>query len=135
MTVRTGSKSKTGYSAAKIIFSIIALAILIGAIGASVYAVRRRNQLRSILAWDCSNFNFYLSEDGNVSVSNDSPFYGHPQQAIVYINSEEIITLDVPALMPGKSSQLGKVTTPSTGEFTWEIVGTRDCRDSGHYQP
>jgi hypothetical protein len=56
------------------------------------------------------------------------------QQAKIFINGQLVDTLDVPALNAGDAATLGVVTVPETGAFTWEVVGTKDCDDSGSYE-
>lgn len=84
-------------------------------------------------AWDCSSYNFSLELDGTVRVDNSSSRSEPSQQAEVYINGDLVDTFEVPALAPGDSQVLGQVPVP-TEEFNWQIIGTRDCQDSGTLQ-
>uniref|UniRef100_A0A831YZ29 LPXTG cell wall anchor domain-containing protein n=1 Tax=candidate division WWE3 bacterium TaxID=2053526 RepID=A0A831YZ29_UNCKA len=89
--------------------------------------------LQTAQAWNCKRYNFRVEQEGNVFVENRSNSDEPEQQAQIYINGELIATLEVLA-MPKHTDWtfIGHVDVPSG--FTWEVVGTKDCRDRGEYE-
>lgn len=85
-------------------------------------------------AWNCDQYNFHVSEDGTVTVQNNSGQNEPGQSADVYIDGSLAETFSVPALNAGQGATLGTVSVPNDG-FEWEVVGSEDCFDSGEYQP
>lgn len=122
------------YGGAKVIATIFGVFLIAGAIVAGVTLVQNQ-QFRVGFAWDCSTYNFELSQSGDVRVLNGSTRNEPGQQAKVYINNSLVNTFPVPALTPGSSADLGQVNVPSSSGFTWRVVGTVDCQDSGTYGP
>lgn len=116
----------------KLVLTILGVLLLIAGVGAGVVLVQRQQQFAS-KAWDCTKYNFLVSESGVVSVRNDSTRTEPAQQAKVLIDSVEVAILDVPNLTAGQTAVLGTVQVP-TGGFTWQIIGTVDCSDSGKYE-
>lgn len=90
---------------------------------------------RPVEAWSCELYNFHVERGGQVSVLNDSSRNESSQKAKVYINGALVATLDVPALKAGEGAALGTVSTPGDVGFSWMVVGTVDCSDSGSYPP
>lgn len=86
-------------------------------------------------AWDCKNYTFSLSISGVVTVSNSSSRNEPPQQAQIYIDNQLIETFNVPALPTGQSATLGTVQVPKDKSFSWKIIGTKDCQNSGQLSP
>jgi len=84
------------------------------------------------LAWDCSSYTFKVEQTGTVTVENKSSRNETPQQAKVYINNNLVATLSVPSLASGASATIGTVSIPD-GSFSWRVVGTVDCQNSGSY--
>jgi len=124
----------------KFITTIVIVATVILA-GIAIFSAFRLYQLRkeSIAptapeskpsAWDCKNYTFLVDSAGVVSVSNQSTRSEPAQQAKVYIDGNLVATFDVPALPSGQSATLGTVQVP-TGTFSWKVVGTSDCQNSG----
>jgi len=120
-------------SSHKNLLIIIGLLVLITGIIAAVILVQTRQQA-NIKAWDCDKYNFLVTSIGSVTVTNDQTVSEPAQKATVYINGSPLATFDVPALEPGQSQTLGTVDVPPSGEFTWSVVGSSDCSDSGSYQ-
>jgi len=118
----------------KAIATVLGILLLIGAVGAGVFLVSQQQELR-IGAWDCRNYVFDVNENGGVSVQNGSTRNEPIQQAKVYINSNLVATLDVPALPAGDATTLGTVSVPTNGSFSWQVVGTKDCEDQGRFDP
>jgi len=114
----------------KAIATVLGILLLIGAVGAGVFLVSQQQELR-IGAWDCRNYVFDVNEDGGVSVQNGSTRDESSQQARVYINGNLIATFDVPALKAGDAATLGDVDVGDACSFNWEVIGTKDCRNSG----
>lgn len=124
------SQKPTGGSTKKIA-AILGILGLIAATVIGVIAVGS-NRLKESSAWDCNKYTFNMTSDGVVSVSNGSSRNEPLQKADVKINDSKVATFDVPALTAGENSTLGTVTVP-TGSFTWEVIGTRDCKNGGSY--
>lgn len=124
----------------KIVTGLVIVATVILA-GVAIFTALRLYQLReeSIspsspesepFAWDCSKYVFSVNSNGLVGVRNDS-FRNEPaQNARVYINGSLVDTLSVPALPKGQSANIGNVQVPDGG-FSWRVVGTVDCENSG----
>ncbi len=86
-------------------------------------------------AWDCNNYTFSVNAAGVVTISNSSSRNEPPQQAQVFIDNQLVATFDVPALPIGQSATLGTVNVPSDKSFSWRVVGTLDCQNSGSITP
>jgi len=124
----------------KVVTALIVIATVILA-GVAIFTALRLYQLRKesvsltspesqLQAWDCSKYTFALDANGVVTVTNSSSQNEPPQEAKVYIDETLIATFDVPALSPGQKGTLGTVQIP-TSEFSWKIIGTKDCQNSG----
>jgi hypothetical protein len=122
-------------------FTILTITVTVILAGVAIFTAISLYQLRQEsvspaspesepAAWDCHNYTFSLSATGIVSVSNSSSRNEPPQQAQVYIDNQLVTTLDVPALPAGQSATLGTVSVPA-GTFSWKILGTVDCQNSG----
>ncbi|KKQ36505.1 MAG: Laminin G, domain-containing 2 [Candidatus Woesebacteria bacterium GW2011_GWA1_37_7] len=85
-------------------------------------------------AWDCTKYTFNLDQSGNVTVENKSSKDEPSQQARIYIENNLVATLDVPALPKGQTASLGSVSVPNQN-YSWRIVGTKDCQNSGSNTP
>lgn len=120
-----------GNTSKKAIATILGVVLLVAGVAAGVLLVNRNSEVR-IKAWDCVNYVFEVSEDGVVSVRNGSTRNEPLQKADVKINGSVVATLDVPALNAGDAATLGTVPVPDGG-FSWEVIGTKDCEDSGSY--
>jgi len=94
----------------------------------------KQQQVLRIGAWDCLNYVFEVSQDGVVTVRNGSTRDEPAQQAVVYIDREQMSLFDVPALTAGDAATIGIVSVPVSGDFTWEVIGSSDCENSGSYQ-
>jgi len=129
----TQSSSEHGRPKAKILATILGIALLVLGVGAGVVLVRQPAQFRTS-AWDCDKYNFEVNQDGVVTVKNESNRNEPLQLAKIYINSVEVATLDVPNLNAGDSATLGNVSVPDDG-FSWQVIGSKDCSDSGNYGP
>lgn len=114
----------------KVIATVLGIILLIGAVATGVFLVSQQQEIR-IGAWDCRNYVFDVNEDGGVSVQNGSTRDEPSQQAKVYINGNLVATLDVPALKAGDAATLGNVDVGDACSFSWEVIGTKDCRNSG----
>lgn len=125
-SINSGNNSKR-------IAAILGVIALVGATGSGVFLVGRQ-QLSPASAWDCGKYNFAVSREGIVSVINGSTKNEPLQKANVSINATQVASFDVPALSPGQSANLGTVTVPANTTFSWEVIGTVDCRDGGSYQ-
>jgi len=123
-------------------FTILTVAITIVLAGVAVFTAFRLYQLRQEsvspaspesepAAWDCKNYTFSVSSTGVVSVNNSSFRNEPPQQAKVYIDNQLRNTFDVPALPKGQSATLGTVDVPNGQSFSWKVIGTLDCQNSG----
>jgi hypothetical protein len=124
----------------KVVTALIVTATLILA-GVAVFTAVRLYQLRrqavaptspesQPFAWDCSSYTFSVDNNGLVTVNNQSQRDEASQQAKVYINGDLVSTFDVPTLPHGQSANLGSVILPS-GQFSWKVVGTKDCQNEG----
>lgn len=122
-----------GSSSKKMIAAILGVVVLVAGVGAGVFALRSQ-QLEPASAWDCQKYNFTVTREGQVSITNGSTRNEPIQKARVSIDGQLVATLDVPALSPGQTAPLGTVTTPASGTFAWEVIGTIDCQDGGSYQ-
>jgi hypothetical protein len=121
------------YGGGKVIATIFGVLLIAGAVAAGVGLVQ--NQVfKTSRAWDCSTYNFTMSQTGDVQVINGSTYNETPQHALVSINDAQVADLSVPAVARGSSANLGHVDVPSSGTFSWRVVGTVDCEDSGSYQ-
>ncbi|OGM22731.1 hypothetical protein A2961_03100 [Candidatus Woesebacteria bacterium RIFCSPLOWO2_01_FULL_39_21] len=127
----SGGRSRS--SSGRIIATILGIALLVLGVGAGVVLVRQPTQFRTS-AWDCEKYNFRVSQDGVVTVKNDSSMDEPLQKAKVFINSVEVATFDVPNLKSDEESTLGNVSVPDNG-FSWQVIGSKDCSDSGTYGP
>ena len=127
----TPPSSNEGSNSKKAIATILGVVLLVAGVAAGVLLVNRNAEVR-IKAWDCVNYVFEVSEDGVVSVRNGSTRNEPLQKAQVSINGSVVATLDVPALNAGDAATLGNVPVP-VGGFSWEVIGTKDCEDSGTY--
>ncbi len=121
----------TSTKSPKAIATILGIVLLVAGVAAGVLLVNRNAEVR-IKAWDCVNYVFEISEDGVVSVRNGSTRNEPLQKAQIKINGSLVATLDVPALEAGDAATLGTVPVPEEG-FSWEIIGTKDCENSGTY--
>lgn len=108
---------------------------ILALVGATVGGVllAGRTSFNQASAWDCSKYNFAISREGSVTVINGSTRNEPPQKANIKINNTDVASFDVPALSPGQSNKLGDVSVPQNGAFTWEVIGSVDCRDGGSY--
>ncbi len=102
------------------------------ALGAATYLVQRQSFNQSY-AWNCTQYVFNVSQDGIVTVDNNSTRNEPAQNAQVYINETLAATLTVPALTSGANATLGSVDVPLDAGFTWRVEGSLDCEDSGAY--
>jgi hypothetical protein len=84
-------------------------------------------------AWNCRAYNFNVTRQGVVTVTNNSNVAETPQQATVMINGGISGTFDVPRLAVGESANIGNVNVPPSGDFTWTVTGSVDCSDTGSY--
>src|SRR3989338_3286971 len=101
-TVNAGSGSSGGHSPKKILANILGIVILVVGVGEGVILVLQPTQFRTS-AWDCEKYNFAVSQDGVVTINNESNRNEPLQMAKVYINSVEVATFDVPNLNAGSS--------------------------------
>ncbi|QQS39008.1 hypothetical protein IPM62_00100 [Candidatus Woesebacteria bacterium] len=115
----------------KTIATILGIVLLVAGVAAGVYLVNQQTKVTT-KAWDCKNYVFEVSQDGVVITRNGSTRNEPLQKAEVKINGSLIATLDVPALNAGDAATLGNVPVPSDA-FTWEVIGTKDCENSGSY--
>lgn len=123
-------------------FTVLTVVVTLVLAGVAIFTAFRLYQLRQEsvspaspesepAAWDCRNYTFSVNSTGVVSVNNSSIRNESPQKAKVYINNQLQATLDVPALPQGQSATLGTVNVPSGQSFTWKVIGTVDCQNSG----
>jgi len=96
-------------------------------------ALIQRQQRISTQAWDCTAYRFEVSRNGEVKAINGSTRSEPIQKVSISINGSPVGILDVPALAPGSQATLGTVTVPASGVFSWEAIGTLDCRNTGTY--
>ncbi|OGM21758.1 hypothetical protein A2714_02685 [Candidatus Woesebacteria bacterium RIFCSPHIGHO2_01_FULL_38_9] len=124
----------------KVVTGVVVIATVVLA-GVAIFTALRLYQLRresvaptapesEPAAWDCSKYTFSVSGSGVVAIQNQSTRDEPAQQARVSINGTLVTTLNVPALPKGQNATLGTVQVPQ-GAFSWEVVGTKDCRNSG----
>ena len=109
-----------------IIRSLILSIVLVTVLGAGAFSAAD--------AWACSQYNFRVTDSGTVEVENRSDRDEPSQNADVYINSNYEDTFNVPA-MPRNTgwTTIGNISVPS-GNWSWEVVGSKDCQDSGNHQ-
>lgn len=129
-TVVVEAPPKGGGSGPKKILATLAVLLMLVGVGAGVFVVRNQDVNRTS-AWDCSLYTFAVSENGTVTVANGSARREPQQQAQVYINDSLVDTLSVPALEPGEGATLGTISVPTNQSYSWRVVGTIDCRNSG----
>jgi len=131
----TTSSSESGdeSKSKKVIATILGIVLLIAAVGTGVFLVGQQQELR-IGAWDCQNYVFKVSQNGKVSALNGSTRNEPLQKANVFINGQQVATCDVPALVAGDAAEICTVGVPNSGNFSWEVIGTKDCEDSGSFQ-
>lgn len=127
-------------------FTVLTVIVTVILAGVAIFTAVRLYQLRQESvspaspesepsAWDCKNYNFSVSASGVVTVANNSSKSEAPQQAQVYINNQLVATFDVPTLITGQSATLGTVSVPSGESFSWKVLGTKDCQNSGSDTP
>ncbi len=126
------ASSGNAKSPKKAVFFIAGLLLLIVGIITSVFLVQRRQQIQ-ISATDCGLYNFYVSREGIVTVTNNQGISEQDQMATVLINGSQVATLRVEPLDPYESATLGTVEIPESGNFTWSVTGDLFCSDSGEY--
>lgn len=129
-SISSDSERRSGQ---KTIATILGVVLLVAGVAAGVYLVNQQTQVTT-KAWDCRNYVFEISEDGVVTVRNGSTRNEPLQSATVIINGDTVATLDVPALEAGDAATLGNVPIPEGG-FTWQISGSKDCKNDGKYGP
>ena len=131
------SGSSSGSEPAKkkrrnVILVALAIFLMLGGIGAGTFLVRNQ-QFNQSFAWDCSLYTFSVSQNGEVAAVNGSTRDEPAQNAEVYIDGNLVDTLTVPALDSGDGATIGTVSVPGNGQFSWQVVGTKDCQDTGNY--
>ena len=117
----------------KAIATIFGILFLVGSIVAGVFLAQKRQFLPS-QAWNCSQYVFEVSQQGEVSVRNGQTRNEPPQKAKVYIDDILVIIFDVPALGAGDAATLGTVDVPGEQGFVWKVDGTVDCQNNGSYE-
>jgi hypothetical protein len=122
-----------GKKGRRLIATILAVLFLVGGVATGVFLVQQQQIIR-IGAWDCKNYVFEVSQQGVVTAINGSTRNEPLQKADVFIDGQLVATCDVPALAAGDAAQICTVTVPSSGNFSWEVVGTKDCEDSGSHR-
>lgn len=115
------------------ILPVLSLLVLILSIVMGVVLIQQEQDVR-IKAWDCTNYRFEVSQIGVVSTLNGSTSDEPAQLAQVFIDGVLTDTLDVPALKAGDAATIGAVSVPESGTFSWQVIGTSDCEDSGSYE-
>lgn len=108
------------------------MGILLAGIGTAVVLIQNQQRL-STGAWNCTAYNFHVSQTGLVTATNQSDRNEPLQKVSITIDGSPVALLDVPALPRGTSAELGTVSVPASGTFVWEAVGTIDCSDRGSY--
>lgn len=80
-------------------------------------------------------YSMSVSQTGVVTVNNRSAFAEPATPVEVFINGSLVSTLQAPALSPGQSAEIGKVSVPANGVFKWRVtsVTNRSCDYSGEY--
>jgi hypothetical protein len=117
----------------KIALAIFAVVLLVAATGTGIMLASNQ-QVSTTQAADCSRYNFTVTKEGVVTVINGSTQSVPPNTAVVEIDNTETGNFNIPSLSPGQSSQLGNVTVPESGEFTWSVSSTSvNCTDEGLY--
>lgn len=108
-----------------LIISIIVGTVLVRTLGSTIGISK---------AWDCRNYRFNVTREGQVSVINGSTRAEPSQLADVYINRVKVATLSVPALLPGATAVIGQVNVDSGSNFEWVVDGSKDCISSGTHE-
>ncbi len=121
-----------GNNKKKIVIALVALIVLIGGAGSAIF-LASKNQSNPVSARDCTKYTFNVTRTGVVSVTNATAQSEPGQKANVTINGQLVDTLNVPALQPGDNATLGNVDVSGTAAFTWSVVGSLDCANSGAY--
>jgi len=88
------------------------------------------------LAWDCTRYNFRVTEQGEVQVENRSDNDEPAQSADIWINGEKVLE-DVPVPEMEKDTgwtSFAQIYTPRSGDWTWRVKGSKDCEDSGEHE-
>jgi hypothetical protein len=132
-TVVSAEAESGGKKRGRAIATIIGVVLLIGSVATGVYLVSQQQEIR-IGAWDCRNYVFDVSDEGTVTAQNGSTRNEPAQNANVYINGNLETTFDVPALDAGEATTLGSVRIGNFCTFNWEVIGTKDCRNSGTHE-
>ncbi|OGM18374.1 hypothetical protein A2686_04435 [Candidatus Woesebacteria bacterium RIFCSPHIGHO2_01_FULL_38_10] len=132
-TVITSQHVPEKYGGRKVIATIFGILLLIGGVAAGVYSVMNQKLTRTD-AWDCSIYEFKVSQDGVVSVKNGFHKKAPGQKADIYINGNLVKTCDVPAINPGDTVPICAVAGFEVGNFTWKVIGSEDCEDEGSHQ-
>lgn len=116
----------------KLIIAIALLFVLGSGVITAIVLVQRRQRATSY-AWDCSKYVFSVSQTGLVTATNGSNRNEPNQRVDVYIDNALVNTFDAPDLAPGATANLGTVTVPPSGVFSWKVDGQSDCLNTGSY--
>lgn len=85
-------------------------------------------------AWDCSGYTFNVTSEGVVTVINNTDRNEPSQTADVFIDNNKVATFDVPGFSPfSPLLTLGTITPPANSSFSWRVVGSLDCQNSGNH--
>jgi hypothetical protein len=114
---------------------LVAVAIGLGLVFMTMRAGQSTTSGSQIGAWDCANYNFTVSQAGDVKVVNGSTRTEPMTKVNVYIDDVLVATPTAPALGAGQSATFAKVNVPANGAFRWRAVAVADtrCDDSGEY--
>lgn len=121
------------------IAQLLLLAVLVVGAVVAVSLIKNPKDLTQSFAWDCSKYNFNITQDGTVTVLNASSRNEKAQQVtagVVVGNGTPVAYyFNAPAL-PAYGvtpTVLGHVDVPSDGIFKWGVKGSLDCLDQGEY--
>lgn len=115
----------------KSVATILGILFLVSGIAVGVGLVNQNQEVR-VGAFECINYTFVVTPEGEVIVSNGSRHTMKAQTATIYINDEEVGEFEVPLIEPGTADVIGLVKTPPNS-FTWKVVGSIDCEGEGAF--
>lgn len=120
-----------GNNLKKILIGLIIALLLVAGSAAAYFFVLP--MLQSGTTIDCQNYNFFMNQTGEVTVTNNGTDPSEAQSATVLINDTEDSNFEVPIIQPSETSTIGIITAP-TQSFTWQVIGSDYCANSGTHE-